>query len=47
MKKFSIKEMILKNKGIWKVTLPDGSKWVLNLNDNTFDNYKWYKEDPS
>jgi hypothetical protein len=31
-------------KGKWLVTLPDKSKWVLDLDNMLFDNYKWYKE---
>lgn len=38
------KEMILKQKGKWLVQLQDKSKWVLNLNNMTFDSFKWYKE---
>lgn len=39
----SIKDLLLKSKGIWLVTLSNGSKWVLNLSEMTFDNYEWYK----
>ncbi len=38
------KEMILKQKGLWLVKLQDKSKWVLDLDTMTFDNYKWWKE---
>ena len=40
----TIKEMILKNKGLWYVVLKDKSKWIIDLDNNMFDNYKWYKE---
>lgn len=29
--------------GIWLVTLKDNSKWVIDFDNNLFDNYKWYK----
>lgn len=38
-----MKDMILKSKGLWLVKLSDNSKWVLDLDNNMFDNYKWYK----
>lgn len=39
----SIKEMMLKQKGIWLITLNDKSKWVVDLDNMMFDNYKWFK----
>lgn len=29
--------------GIVLITLTDNSKWILDLDNNMFDNYKWYK----
>ena len=37
------KEKKKKQKGLWLVTLQDKSKWVLDLDNMTFDNYNWYK----
>ena len=39
----SFKEMMLKQKGMWLVTTSDKSKWVIDLDNMMFDNYKWYK----
>ena len=39
----NVYEMILKSKGMWLVTFPDKTKWVLDLDNNVFDNYEWYK----
>ena len=33
----------LSMKGIWLLTLNDNSKWVVDFDNNLFDNYKWYK----
>ena len=41
----SIKEMLLKTKGVWVVTLEDKSKWVIDLDNNIFDSYNWYKKE--
>ena len=29
--------------GKWLITLQDNSKWVVDFDNNTFDNYNWYK----
>ena len=39
----NIIDMILKSKGVWIVTFPDQTKWVIDLDNMMFDNYKWYK----
>lgn len=38
------KEMILKQKGLWLVTLQDKSKWVLDLDNMIFDELSWYQK---
>jgi hypothetical protein len=38
-----MKDMLLKTKGVWVVTLEDKSKWVIDLDNNMFDSYKWYR----
>lgn len=38
------KEMILKQKGLWLVTLQDKSKWVLDLDNMIFDELNWYQK---
>lgn len=40
MSKLSINEMM--NSGRWVVILKDNSKWVIDLDNNTYDNYEWY-----
>ena len=29
--------------GLWLAILKDNSKWVIDFDNNMFDNYKWYK----
>lgn len=31
-------------KGKWIITLMDNSKWVVDFDNNMFDDYKWYKK---
>lgn len=30
-------------KGKWLLTLKNNSKWVVDFDNNLFDNYKWYQ----
>ena len=40
----SIKELMLKSGGKWLFTLQDKSKWIIDLDNMLFDNYKWYNK---
>jgi hypothetical protein len=40
----NIKEAILKAKGKWLLVMKDKSKWVIDLDNDMFDSFKWYKE---
>lgn len=38
----TIEEMM--KKGKWIITLNDNTKWIVDFDNNLFDNYNWYKK---
>lgn len=40
----TIKEQMLKQKGMWLVITKDKSKYVIDLDNMIFDSYDWYIE---
>jgi hypothetical protein len=38
------KGAMLKGKGKWLLVMKDKTKFVIDLDNNRFDNFKWYKE---